>query len=91
MNSNGKVLLGFLALAGVVGLIIYATTRQKQPVATNRSTWRPVGGDMDNTLYENEKRIQLVRGEDGHVQELIIHHTIKRNALDHIPEGVLEI
>lgn len=89
-NKREVAFLGILGVIGLTGLIIYLASRSSKPApASNRSTqWEKVG---DGKLYENEKRIQLVRGPDGHVAELIIHHTIKQNALGKIPEGILEL
>lgn len=39
----------------------------------------PAYENRGNTLYENEERIQLVRGQDGHITEMVIHRKVKQD------------
>ncbi len=86
----------FLGIAGIIGigLAAWAATRKTEPATYHRpgnQDWQLEADGLAGVLYENEKRVELVRGPDGHVLELIIHHTIKQNALGKIPEGILEM
>lgn len=79
MESDSKTLVNLLVIFGVIGLVML--------ISKQRTSQAVMG---DGTLYENEKRIELVRGEDGHITELVIHHTIKQNCLEKPPQGILE-
>lgn len=94
MNNGGKVFIGILVISGLAGLIVLATRQKETPLPATHRGWQRVNlaepSLSPDVLYENEKRIKLIRGQDGHIEELVIHHTIKQNALDKIPEGILE-
>lgn len=87
-----RVSVLLIAIVGLLGLGIYLASLSEKKL-NYTSVSHPEGEKVNtqhDTLYENEKRIQLVRGADGHVHELVIHHTIKRNVLPEVPRGILE-
>ena len=96
-DSKGAIIL--LAVLGIVGLFLLTRKQSVTAVTDQYNQWERVDGPTivppnirgDPTLYQNEKRIKIIRGEDGHIEELVIHHTIKQNSLSQIPEGVFEV
>ncbi len=92
MDNGDKVFIGILAIFGLAGLVVLATRQKETPLPATHGGWQRVNlpSLSPDVLYENEKRIKLIRGQDGHIEELVIHHTIKQNALDKIPKGILE-
>ena len=65
MDETSKLALGILAIAGIIGAIVYFATRQRNVVAPERS--------LSPRHYSNEERWSVTYSEDGLPTEIVIH------------------